>query len=187
MSEFSDVSKFLARFDGGARPNRYKVEFTGTPTAVGKASSNFTFLCRAASIPASILSPCVVAYMGREVKVPGDRIFDDWSVTVYNTRGKDRSSPRYYFEEWSDKMLENYGNVTAQEEEFYYMSSATVTQLDRGENPINVYDVKGIFPISVGEIGLAYDNNNTVEEFTVTFAVNYWVSKAAPEATAGGD
>lgn len=171
---FSDVTKFLANFDGGARPNRYKVTLVGSPTGLG-IPENFTFLCRSTSIPASIVAPCVVAYMGRDIKVPGDRTFDDWSVTVYNTRDM---GIRRFFEQWSSNILQNFHNITESEEEAYWMGNAIVEQLDRGENVTNTYEVKGIFPTSIGDIALAYDNNNSVEEFTVTFTVNYWVSSA---------
>lgn len=171
---FSDVSKFLANFDGGARPNRYRVTLVGGG-ASGAVPANFSFLCRSTSIPASQLAPCVVSYMGREVKVPGDRTFDDWTVTVYNTKDM---GVRKFFETWSSNILKNFANITDDEEELYWMGNAEVEQLDRGEVVTNTYEVKGIFPTSIGEIALAYDNNNTVEEFSVTFAVNWWVSEA---------
>lgn len=175
---FSDVSKFLANFDGGARPNRYRVTLDGNPGAAGKSPEQFQFLCRSSSIPASTVAPCVVAYMGRDVKVPGDRTFDDWTVTVYNTKDM---SIRKYFETWSSNILMNFNNTTPLEEENWWMGQALVEQLDRGERVTNTYKVKGIFPTSVGDITLAYDNNNTVEEFAVTFTVNYWVSDATDE------
>lgn len=173
---YSDVTSFLGVFDGGARPNRYKVTIDSSPKhAPNNPGAKFTFLCKASSIPASTLSPCIVAYMGRDIKVPGDRTFDDWSVTVYNTKD---FALRKYFENWSSNILRNWENITTGEDENDYQNQATVYQLDRGEKPINTYYIKGIFPTSIGEITLAYDNNNTVEEFTVTFAVNYWTSDA---------
>lgn len=171
---FSDVSKFLANFDGGARPNRYRVSLLGSG-ASGVVPGNFSFLCRSTSIPASQLAPCIVSYMGREVKIPGDRTFDDWTVTVYNTKDM---AIRKFFETWSSNILKNFENITDNETDNYWGGNAVVEQLDRGEDPTNEYQVRGIFPTSIGEIALAYDNNNTVEEFPVTFAVNYWVSSA---------
>lgn len=187
MAVKSDVSSFLGQFDGGARPNRYQVKIVSAPKHAGAPLGElFSFLCRSSSIPASNLAPCTVAYMGREVKVPGDRTFDDWSVTVYNTKDW---KIREYFEKWSSNMLKNFANITDGEGHADYENWAIVTQLDRGGNPVpkGVYDVKGIFPTSVGEISLAYDNNNTVEEFPVTFAVNYWVSGSTDNDGAGGD
>ena len=175
---FSDVSKFLANFDGGARPNRYRVTLDGSPGAAGLMDEKFSFLCRASTIPSSTISPCIVAYMGRDIKVPGDRTFDDWTVTVYNTKDM---GIRKYFETWSNNILMNFNNTTPNEEEAWWMGQAIVEQLDRGEKVTNTYKVRGIYPTSVGEIGLAYDDNNKVEEFTVTFTVNYWVSEATDQ------
>lgn len=183
----ADVSSFLGQFDGGARPNRYEVSILSSPKHAGAPPKElFSFLCRSSSIPASTLSPCVVAYMGREVKVPGDRTFDDWSVTVYNTRDW---KLRKYFESWSSNMLKNFNNITDGEDEKDYENWARVKQLDRNGNPIEkaTYEIKGIFPTSIGEIALAYDSNNTVEEFQVTFAVNYWISGATDQDGGAAD
>ena len=182
---FSDVSKFLANFDGGARPNRYRVTLDGTPGAAGKSPEQFQFLCRASSIPASTVAQCVVAYMGREVKVPGDRTFDDWSITVYNRKDFDL---RIAFESWSNQMLNNYANVESGviNDEQDYFADATVDQLDRKDEVIQTYMMKGIWPTSIGDIALAYDSNNTVEEFQVTFAVQWWETNKSTDKSGGG-
>lgn len=175
---FSDVNSFLANFDGGARPNRYMVDLISRPGAVTTSlfPEKFRFLCRSTSIPASTLGSCTLNYMGREIKVPGDRIFDDWIVVVYNTKDwKIRS----YFETWSSQISQNFHNVDKTEiyDEVGWMGEAVVWQLDRHEHQVARYQVSGLFPTSISDIPLAYDSNNTVEEFTVNFVVGYWTSK----------
>ena len=32
-----------------------------------------------------------------------------------------------------------------------------------------------IFPVALGEIGLDWGSNDTIEEFTIDFAYDYWV------------
>jgi len=69
------------------------------------------------------------------------------------------------------------------------MRSATVKHLGRkksnigyGENnskgeglkTIAQYKFADIFPVSISAIDLSYDTTDTIEEFTVEFAVNYW-------------
>jgi len=183
---FSDVNSFLASFDGGARPNRYMVDLITQPKTVGiGVPTNLKFLCRSTSIPASTLGSCVLNYMGREIKVPGDRTFDDWSVVIYNTKDW---KLRTWFEKWSSQILENFHNLDKNEESNTYdesgwMSEAVVWQLDRHEHVVAKYKVAGLFPTSISDIPLAYDNNNTVEEFTVNFVVGYWTSYATDQAT----
>lgn len=54
---FSSVTNFLGQFEGGARPNRYRVRITG-PQAGAVVPEKLLFLCRAASIPASTIRTC---------------------------------------------------------------------------------------------------------------------------------
>lgn len=177
-SAFSSVNQFLARFDGGARPNRYRVRLMGSPLAgAGSVPDSIEFLCRSAAIPSSILAPCIVNYMGREVKVSGDKTFDDWNISIYNNISWDL---RGFFERWTNGMLNHEGNTTRFQEDGDFFGRAEVEQLDRNEKAIHTYRMEGIFPTSVGEIALAYDSNNLVEEFPVTFAVNWWESESTP-------
>lgn len=177
-SAFSSVDRFLGRFDGGARPNRYRVRLSGSPLAgAGTIPDTIEFLCRSTSIPASNLGMCRVMYMGREAKVSGDKTFDDWSITVYNNISWDL---RGFFERWINGMLNHEGNTTSFQEDSTFFGNAEVEQLDRNEKAIQTYQMRGIFPISVGEIALAYDSNDQVEEFPVTFAVNWWESESTP-------
>ena len=60
--------------------------------------------------------------------------------------------------------------------------SIQVTQLDKfagGANelePIRTYELVGAWPVSVGQIAIAYDNNDSYEEFDVEFAYQYHTS-----------
>jgi hypothetical protein len=173
---YSDVNSFLGVFDGGARPNRYKVNITSARTAgAGAIDTSIEFMCRSTSIPSSSLGVAEVAYMGRAIKVAGDRTFDDWTVTIYNNTD---FKLRKFFEAWSNGMLNNFANITEFQEDETYLADGYVLQLDRNEGVMNTYHFRKIFPTVVGDIALAYDSNNSVEEFSVTFAVNYWVSDA---------
>ena len=180
----ANVMSFLGKFDGGARPNRYRVTIT-PPPKLAVVLTNLPFLCRSTSIPASTLGIAPVAYMGREVKIAGDRTFDDWSITVYNRKDFDL---RIAFESWSNQMLYNYANVESGviNDEQDYFADATVDQLDRKDEVIQTYLMKGIWPTSIGDIALAYDSNNTVEEFQVTFAVQWWETNKSTDKSGGG-
>jgi hypothetical protein len=178
-SNFSNLDKFLANFDGGARPNRYQVELSGVTLAgAGQVPQSLSFLCRSTSIPTSNLGICRVMYMGREAKISGDKVFDDWSITVYNNIDWD---VRGFFERWVNGMLNHRGNTTKYQEDAEFFGNAKVMQLDRNENIIHTYEMKGVWPTSLGEIALAYDSNDLVEEFAVTFAVNWWTSDSTPD------
>ena len=55
---------------GGARPSLFSVT-VDTPAGVPAIGERMSFTCRAAQIPASILSVIPQRYFGREVKMAG--------------------------------------------------------------------------------------------------------------------
>ena len=62
----------------------------------------------------------------------------------------------------------------------------TVTQLRRDGSAISTYALE-IVPTQVAAIELSWDGNDAVEDYQVTFAVNYWVPKSGgANFTSGG-
>jgi len=175
------ISEFASEFRGGVRPNLFRVQIFGQPGPVG---TNFEFHCKGASIPASTIGAIDVPYMGRQLKVPGDRTFEEWTVTVLNDVNW---AHRANFERWSDNITANAGNVSRLRGESVY-GTGIVLHLDRSGNTIRRYTLQNIFPTSIAAIDLTSDANDTVEEYTVGFAVNGVQSLATGgfDATAGG-
>jgi hypothetical protein len=176
MSAISpSVTEFIANFQGGgARPNLYNVILT-FPLGIGSAqeSRKASFTCRSASLPASNMGLVQVPYMGRQVKIAGDKTFDDWTITIINDSD---FSVRDAFERWTDRISGHVGNVAAPGfgNPTRYFANAEVIQLDREDYEVKSYFFEGIFPTSVSDIQMGFDQNDMVEEFTVTLAVNYW-------------
>ena len=78
----TNIHDFKQSFKGGVRPNLFRCNITH---AVG--IPQLEFLCKAAQIPSSTVGNIDVPFRGRQLKVPGDRTFADWTVTVYNDGG----------------------------------------------------------------------------------------------------
>ena len=57
-----------------------------------------------------------------------------------------------------------------------YQVDAFVDQLDRNGATIKSYTLRGVFPTEIAAIELAYDQNDAIEEFGVTFAYQYFES-----------
>ena len=189
------ISQFKSRLSGGgARPNLFEVAVS-FPDAITNAidfqgvganwsddtQSRFSFLCKAAALPASNVAPIDVPFRGRILKVAGDRTFDTWTVTVINDED---FTIRRAFEAWMQKVAQ-YGDHSGISNPATYMGTATVYQLGRsgsvkqGDTPNNAnvlaqYKFVDIFPTNVSQIDLSYDTSDTIEEFTVEFQVNYW-------------
>lgn len=174
------VSSFIANFKkGGARPNRYKVylTFPNTIDNGNTASKLLSFTCKSASIPASSIGVCEAPYMGRKVKFVGDKEIEDWNVTVINDTD---FLVRNAFVRWHEKIMGMATNVATPgwENTAAYFGEARVEQLDREGNVLKSYIVKSMFPTTVDAIELGYDNNDSLEEFQVTFAVNEWIDES---------
>ncbi len=55
-----------------------------------------------------------------------------------------------------------------------YMGSGFVRQLDRQGRQLKIYKFAGIWPVSINTIQLGFDQYDTIEEYDVTWAVQYW-------------
>ena len=55
-----------------------------------------------------------------------------------------------------------------------YPVDAFVDHLDRNGNTIKSYTLRGVFPTDIAAIDLSYDEATAIEEFSVTFAYQYF-------------
>ena len=193
------ATKSLSQFKsqlagGGARPNLFEVSIPSFPDAVATSDwsneyqKTFKFLCKAAQLPASTVSPITVPFRGRQLKVAGDRTFEPWQVTVINDED---FKLRTAFERWMN-VLSKLDDATGVTNPTSYMTDAYVVQLGRGRRAaadrnrtggrsaeLRNYKFFDIFPTEVSAIELSYDSTDIIEEFTVTFQVQYFTIGAA--------
>ena len=158
---------------GGVRPTMFQVEMAFPDAVVvdpTQADNEGTYLIKAAQLPASSVGFVEVPFRGRKLKVSGDRTFEDWSVTVTNDVS---FGLRKGFEKWSE-LIQNMNFALGSNELNDYFASAVVRQLDRDGNQLRAYRFEGIWPTEVAAIDLDFDTQDTVEEFGVTFKVQYW-------------
>ena len=156
---------------GGARANLFQVTIDN-PVDRG-AFIKTSFMVKAAQIPAATLGVAPVQYFGREVKLAGNRTFEDWTVTIINDED---FLVRDGMERWSNAIngLESNLRSPALATTSQYKTNATVTQFAKTGAPILTYNFVGIFPTTVAAIDLDWGTNDAVEEFQVTFAYDYW-------------
>ena len=57
-----------------------------------------------------------------------------------------------------------------------YQADLIIDQLDKNGDALKTYNFLVTFPTNVSPIDVSYDATNTIEEFTVTFQVQYWES-----------
>ena len=107
-----DTFRTTALSKGGARANLFDVTIAGVAATTHLATgvAEFKFACKAAAIPAMAVGVVEVPYFGRVVKVPGNKTFDNWSVTIINDEG---FAIRNGFEKWIATMGTHLGNINS--------------------------------------------------------------------------
>lgn len=156
---------------GGARPNLFKASLNFPAYAGGDVELS-SFLCKTAALPVSEMALVTVPFRGRQLKIAGDRTFANWTVTIINDTD---FSVRDAMERWMNGINAHQAN-TGLSNPVDYEADLSVDQLDRNGDVLKTYNFRGCFPTNVSEIALSYETNDTVEEFTVEFAIQYWES-----------
>jgi hypothetical protein len=173
-----NVAEFRANMLGdGARPNLFAVTlvFPTFVTGGSVAGSKTTFLAKAAQLPGSSVTAVPMYYFGRELKFAGNRTFGDWTLTVINDED---FSIRNALENWSNNINSHVANVRAGNARSpnQYTVDATVDQYGKSGDIIKSYKFVGIFPVDIAPIELDWGANDSIEEYSATFAYQWWES-----------
>ena len=174
---------FQEAIRGGVRPNLFSVDHdwpagVTDPIITGATGGEVTYMCKSAALPATNVGTVELPFRGRVVKVPGDRTYETWTATFYND---DAFKMRAAYEKWIS--LTNGVDVNLAESDIAStFKRITISQLDKFGKAddltvIRSYDLVGAWPVSVSQISVAYDNNDSYEEFDVEFAYQYHVTK----------
>jgi hypothetical protein len=174
-----NVSEFRSQmqFDG-ARANLFDVEMNFPSFALpGNASKKMQFQCKSAQLPGTTVNAVPVQYFGREVKFAGNRTFADWTVNIINDED---FSVRNAFERWLNGVNSHRTNVRAAAAggPTSYGVDAVVKHYGKTGKVLKSYKFIGLFPVDVSPIDLDWGNNDTIEEYTVTFSYQWWEAVA---------
>lgn len=182
------INDFKNNLRGGVRPNLFNVRINfpqvikstlGSSRGSGEATleTESSYLCRSAALPASTQGLIEVPFRGRFLKIPGDRTFEAWTATFYNT---ENFNLRTAFELWinaANKSDENIGLVNFGDlgGTGAYFSDIVVQQKGKTnkDEVLREYKLIGSWPTNVSAINLAYDSNDQIEEFDVEFQYQY--------------
>lgn len=160
----------------GARPNLFDVNMTfpGWVTLGATANPQVTFMCKSAQLPGSTVGVAPLFYFGREVKIAGNRTWQDWTIQVINDEG---FVIRNAFEQWMNGLNDPVQNIrigAASILDGGYGTDAYVNQYGKAGGIKKRYTLRGCFPMDISPIELDWGQNDAIEEFTVTLAVQYW-------------
>ncbi len=192
----ANLTTFKNKIGYGVRPNLFQVTVADLGSSISTIANSsditgtdpkFTFLCRSAGIPAASIGTVEVPFRGRVIKLPGDRTFESWTVTIM---ADENMAVRSFFEKWMDH-LNKHDNGAGYTSNF--AATLKVEQLARGTSTgtgttdphsiVKRYDFKNAFPSNVSQIDLSYDNNNSIAEYTVEFQYDWWESTNGAQGT----
>ena len=180
------INQFRAELkNGGVRPNQFAMSIT-FPQAVPNSSSlnrTSSFLVNVAELPGVSIGTVPIYYRGRELKLPGDKSFAPFTCTILNDTD---FSLRAGIEGWMN-LIENNINKQGYTDPALYLSTISISQLDRSGNTLRNYMMYGAYPNDIGAVGLDFSANDQLSTFQVAFQYqHYEVSKdfGAPNESA---
>lgn len=174
----ANLEKFKQTIGGGIRPNQFVVRIE-PPIALnlGTVLNTAEYLGLASTLPGSSIGQAQAFHRGRMIPLAGERQFNPWSITFYADQ---QMAIRTVFERWSNA-INNYSDNTGITNPGSYKGSGRIYLMQRNDvidnqaeyeaQALKKYIVKGIFPIDISEIQVAWQLNDQLMEFSVTFAV----------------
>lgn len=181
---------------GGARANLFRVNCNWPNGAIqGDANNPFgaaetealsSFMIKSAAMPARSIGSVLVPFRGRQLKVTGDTVYDDWAITILNDNN---FAVRNAFERWQDAINGAATNISGNGVDAgtfdSYVSNLEIEQLSRTGAVIKRYVIVGAWPTVVDSIGVSYDSTDQIEEFGVTFSYQWWEANTTVAPTSG--
>jgi hypothetical protein len=163
-----------------ARQNLFEVTVEGI--------DSMKMVCKAASLPSAQIGLIEVPYQNRKIKVPGDRTFIDWSITIINDEGY---SQREHLLQWQGDMagFEDFEGSTQSPLDHHRV--LTVQPLNRGGGESNhAVELRG-WPSEIGAIDLSWESTDAIQEYTVNFSISWdnagqGAGTAAASGSSGG-
>ena len=158
-----------AATEGGfAKPSLYRV----TPGTNNSGIVLPEFLVKSAALPAATLNTIEVPYRGRKIKIPSNRTFEPWQITVTYAVGD--TDVRAKFQDWIDSIQSPDGN---NDDSSNWGENWKVELLDP-QNPSSVisgssFTLYGCYPSEIGTVSLDTETTDTLAEFTATIYYSY--------------
>lgn len=179
-----NIHEFVGQFKhGGARTGLFQVEIQNP--IVAEADSAIVFQAKATTVPALTLNEIEVPYMSRKVYVSGVQAYEPWTITVLEDEDY---LIRNSLETWS-----NYINAFQQNVRKFqspnpseYKTIGKVNMFTKDGQLLRLYQMFGIWPQQVGAIDLSWEND-TIQEYQVTFRFDYFEVTEGISGNAGGN
>ena len=171
-----DITTFTSKFDGGARSNLFSIQIANTPAGVPLLGKEDHIIhIKAIQLPETTVGEIPVNHMGRIYKFPGDRLYNDVSLTILSD-GTDMRI-RHFFEAWNHAWNNHISNTGLLPDDKQLNAVVKLSQLDRKHQPIRTYLLNKAWCSDVSAVDLSHDNNDALVEFTVAIKYHYFTVK----------
>lgn len=166
------IDTFRENFGEGQRVSLFTVTGnfpSGTVSSAG--GSNLTeLMVKSAQFPASTIGIIEVPYKGRKIKMPGDRVFAEWTATVLVDKGYTLHGA---FVRWMNS-INSHTDVESAGVDTELKADWVVNALAPDGTVNESITLVQCWPSEVGTIDYAWETTDTLAEFTVTFQFDYW-------------
>ena len=158
------------------KPNRFLVSIQTPKVFNHNVNLNdMRFAVQAAQIPARTSGEISIKYHGMELKLPGDSVNENLTLTFLN---KSDWLPRTFYESWMN-VIQNITragqNTRTDTNKVLDDSFLIVQQLGNVETSILAeYKFYCVFPKNISASDLNMESGDSVQSFTVEFAYSYW-------------
>ena len=168
-----NIESFKNSVGGGVRTALFRV---GGRIGGSGSDELLTFLVTASSLPQSSLQTISAPFRGRDVKLPGSRVFgEEWSITILSDNDM---SLRSKFERWVEDLNGAETNIARRDID---LSNTTdfpnwsIDQLDRNGDPVKSYTMFYCFPTAVSAIQNTAGDEG-LASFDVSLAYSYFTT-----------
>lgn len=172
MATTHEIKKFIESFNGGTRPNRFKVECDWNGTRL------FETHCSTATLPDATIGQIQIPFRGRMYNLPGDREYKNLTVQIIDDLGDRNAWEKLH--EWHNTINQHKNNVTdtgSRDHFNNYAGYLRLTMLDHNsstDKPIKIFKFLHAYPVVVGGINLDQNTANQIAQFQVTFSYTHY-------------
>jgi hypothetical protein len=161
----ANIENFKANFKAGYRPTNYKM-------FIPVLGDKLEFLCKAAQLPGRNIGPVEVPYLGHKIKVAGDPTFDELTLTIsLDTDFQVKNQ----LDAWMIAINDIAGTTGSLLNILDYKVEGTIIALGSTGEQIAGYTFVGLFPTTISPVETSFETNDTIAEYTVNFAYDYWI------------
>lgn len=136
-------------------------EFAGTADVVKQAA----VLGRSSKTPSSTMGVIEVPFEGRTVPLPGDRQFEEFSITLLAVND---FKVRNTLEIWQEYINGSESNTTTSLDYTDFLRDITVEMLDVNDRVVKTYTLQDAWPSLIDGIDLDRGSMDSSSEFNVT-------------------